>query len=117
MTPYGSCSRAGSNHLCGRHGSPDRKGGEVHFDHPYRDDGVDDSILDAFIDCHAVVDAANNGHVEVTMSVPAENMRQACLRVLDLVSLHDVLPAPCRIDVMPAIEYDRLSETQPVLNH
>lgn len=89
----------------------------VEFDHPYRDDGVDDSILDAFIDCHAVVDAANNGHVEVTMSVPAENMRQACLRVLDLVSLHDVLPAPCRIDVMPAIEYDRLSETQPVLNH
>lgn len=25
-----SCSRAGSNHLCGKHGSPDRKVGEVH---------------------------------------------------------------------------------------
>lgn len=26
-----SCSHAGSNHLCERHGSPDRKVGEVHY--------------------------------------------------------------------------------------
>lgn len=26
-----SCSHAGSNHLCERHGSPDRKVGEVHW--------------------------------------------------------------------------------------
>lgn len=31
MTRMRSCSRAGSNRLCGKHGSPDRKAGEVHY--------------------------------------------------------------------------------------
>ena len=37
-----SCSHAGSNHLCERHGSPDRKVGEVH--------GREDAVAAAFGD-------------------------------------------------------------------
>ena len=43
-----SCSRVGSNHLCGRHGSPDRKVGEVHCAEgcplEHFDDGHDDTL-------------------------------------------------------------------------
>lgn len=86
----------------------------IEFDHPYTDDGVDDDILDAFADWHAVVDSAANHHVEVTLSIIAENMRQSCLQALALLSAHDSLPTACRIDVLRSSEYDRMNGFEPV---
>ena len=54
----------------------------IEFNHHYEDDGVDEDILDAFMDWHAVVASAANRNIEVTISVVAEDMRQACLRSL-----------------------------------
>lgn len=39
-----SCSHAGSNHLCERHGSPDRKVGEVHIQGCYHIPFVNDDV-------------------------------------------------------------------------
>mgnify|MGYP002796508469 CR=1 FL=1 len=86
----------------------------IEFDHPYQDDGVDDDILDAFSDWHAVVDSAPNRHIEVTMSIVAETMRQSCLQALALVAAHESLPSPCRIDVLRSDEYDRMNGFAPV---
>lgn len=86
----------------------------IEFDHAFEDDGVDDAILDEFSDWHAVVSPAMNRNVTVTLSIPAENMRQACRQALALLSERDTLPEACRIDVMRSDEYDRMNGLQPV---
>lgn len=86
----------------------------IEFNHHYEDDGVDEDILDAFMDWHAVVASAANRNIEVTISVVAEDMRQACLQSLALLSMHDSLPDACRIDVMRSSEYDKLNGFVPV---
>lgn len=86
----------------------------IEFDHLYADDGVDDAILDAFSDWHAVVSSAMNRHVMVTLSIPAENMRQACRQALALLSECNTLPEACRIEVMKSDEYDRMNGFAPV---
>lgn len=86
----------------------------IEFDHKYGVDDVDEDILEAFAEWHAVVSPAANQHIEATISVTAENMRQACVQSIALLNMHDSLPEACRISVMRSSEYDKMNGFTPV---
>ncbi|BAQ31584.1 helix-turn-helix domain-containing protein [Bifidobacterium scardovii] len=86
----------------------------IEFDHCYADDGVDEDILDAFLDWHAAVAQSPSGRLEVTLSLPAESMRQACLTALSLLADRKSLPEAIQIRVLQSAEFDRLNGFAPV---
>lgn len=86
----------------------------VEFNHIYQDDDFDDELIDVFADWHVVVGESDSRRVEATVSIPAENLRQACLVVFALLSSHDSFPDVAKLSAMRSSEYDKMHGFTPV---
>ena len=84
------------------------------YEHVYADDGVDEDILDVFIDWHPAVGRSLEGRIEATLSIPADNLKQAVRTAMVLISEGDSLPEVCQVNVLRANEYDRRNGLAPI---
>lgn len=74
---------------------------------------LDEDLLDRFADWHASIGRSINGQLELTLSVPAENLRQATLTVLSLIADEEVVN-PSQLRILTAADFDRENGLQPV---
>lgn len=66
---------------------------------------VDDRLLDALVDYHAVTSRSERGWVEAIITLPAENLRQATTTALAIAETVNVAPL-LAIEVLPTDEFD-----------
>ena len=86
----------------------------LEYERTYSDDGTDEDILDAFADWHPAVGRSLEGRMEATLSIPADDLKQAARTAMALISENDSLPEVCRMNVLKASEHDRTNGLSPV---
>lgn len=86
----------------------------LEYERTYSDDGTDEDILDAFADWHPAVGRSLEGRMEATLSIPADDLKQAARTAMALISENDSLPEVCRMNVLKASEHDRTNGLAPV---
>lgn len=86
----------------------------IELDHAYADDGVDEDVLDAFAEWHAAIGRTMGNRLEVTLTIPAENLHQAALTALSLLGHFKGLPSARSMSVLRTADFDRRNGLEPV---
>lgn len=86
----------------------------VEFDHTYTGDDTDEGIIEAFAEWHVAVGRSASGRIEAVLSIPSENLKQASLTALSLLSQSSGLPDAVGLNVLRSDEYDKINGLAPV---
>lgn len=86
----------------------------IEFDRPYREDGIDEDILDVFAEWHPAVGSSEEHRLEAILSVCAEKLKQASDIASAIITTANGIAPTRAVRILRAVDFDRINGLKTV---